>query len=172
MLDIEDSDQLNYAYYEQVSEKALKEPDFFNVKRLVKVQEMFDARVYMGHKEGTLNNYMKPYIFGSRLGHLVIDLDQSVHLLQEAVNFAAHIAFRNGIILFVNKSASVRLFAKGSQLEFNPKLAFIIMITRRVTLLKRRRKTAGSTATAGSGESAHSPTRSTSSGQSHDCPTC
>lgn len=90
-----------------MSEKALQVPDFFNVKRLVKLEEMFAARVHFGHKEGTLNAFMKPYLFGSRLGHLIIDLDQSVHLLQEAVNFAAHIAFRNGIILFVNKSASV-----------------------------------------------------------------
>lgn len=83
------------------------EKDYFNVNQLINVREMFDSRIYMGHKEGTLNPYMKPYIFGSRLGHLIIDLDQTVNLLQEALNFAAHIAFRNGIILFIHKSASV-----------------------------------------------------------------
>jgi small subunit ribosomal protein S2 len=47
---------------------------------------------------------MAPYIFGSRLGHLIIDLDQTVARLREALNFTAHIAFRGGIILFVNRS--------------------------------------------------------------------
>lgn len=98
--------KLNYAHLDLVSEQALQSPDFFNVKRLVKLEEMFAARVHLGHKEGTLNRFMAPYIFGSRLGHLIIDLEQSAALLQEALNFTAHIAFRNGIILFVNKSAT------------------------------------------------------------------
>lgn len=92
-------------------QKSLKDDDFFKTKKLVNLREMFDARVYLGHKEGTLNDHMKPYIFGSRLGHLVIDLDQSVELMREALNFAAHIAFRNGIILFVNKSTTVSLIS-------------------------------------------------------------
>lgn len=139
MLNSEDGDQLNQAFYEEVGEKALGQADYFNVKRLVKLQEAFDARVYLGHKEGTLNPYMKPYIFGSRLSHLVIDLDQTVHLLQEAVNFAAHIAFRNGIILFINKSATVIS-------HFNPIIvgsnSLKHLVPRLVTLWKRRPRTA------------------------------
>ncbi|KAI2799629.1 28S ribosomal protein S2, mitochondrial [Blomia tropicalis] len=104
LFELEENDNLNYSYYDEICKKSLNVPDYFNVKRLVNINEMFDARVYMGHKEGTLNTYMKPYIFGSRLGHLIIDLDKTTHLLQEAVNFAAHIAFRNGVILFINKS--------------------------------------------------------------------
>lgn len=102
-------ENLNQEYYEKQCQKSLTEKDFFNVNKLIKIEEMFDARVYMGHKEGTLNIYMKPYIFGSRLGHLIIDLDQTVVLLQEALNVAAHIAFRNGIILFINKSSQVQI---------------------------------------------------------------
>lgn len=44
---------------------------------------------------------MQPYIFGSRLGHAILDLDKTVTLLREALNFTAHIAHRKGIILFV-----------------------------------------------------------------------
>lgn len=45
---------------------------------------------------------MKPYLFGSRLGHLIFDLDVTAEHLQDALNFTAHIAHRGGIILFVS----------------------------------------------------------------------
>lgn len=102
-------ENFNYDYYYEQCQKSLTEKDFFNVNKLINLEEMFDARVYMGHKEGTMNVYMKPYIFGSRLGHLIIDLDQTMVLLQEALNITAHIAFRNGIILFINKSSQVQI---------------------------------------------------------------
>ena len=82
----------------------LKHPDFFNVHKLFTVQDLFDAGVHFGHKEGTLNDLMRPYLFGSRLSHLIIDLDQTAELLRDALNFTAHIAFRGGIILFVTRN--------------------------------------------------------------------
>ena len=97
----------NEGYFDKMLKQSLLEEDFFDVHKLVNLQDMFDNRVYLGHKEGTLNQYMKPYLFGSRLGHLIIDLEQSVPLLKDALNFTAHIAFRNGIILFINKSTTV-----------------------------------------------------------------
>ena len=48
---------------------------------------------------------MKPFIFGSRLGQLIIDLDITAYHLRQALNFAAHIAARDGIILFVARGA-------------------------------------------------------------------
>lgn len=82
----------------------LKHPDFFHVHNLFTVQDLFNARVHYGHKEGTLNKNMRPFLFGSRLGHLIIDLDQTAELLREALNFTAHIAFRDGLILFISKN--------------------------------------------------------------------
>lgn len=81
----------------------LKHPDFFGVHKLFTVKDLFEARVHLGHKEGSLNDHMRPYLFGSRLGHLIIDLDQTAELLRDALNFAAHIAFRGGIILFITR---------------------------------------------------------------------
>lgn len=46
---------------------------------------------------------MEPYLFGSRLDTDVIDLEQTVPHLQQALNFTAHVAFRGGIILFVSR---------------------------------------------------------------------
>nr|SVE70610.1 EOG090X0B5N [Daphnia similis]SVE71236.1 EOG090X0B5N [Daphnia similis]SVE71868.1 EOG090X0B5N [Daphnia similis]SVE72494.1 EOG090X0B5N [Daphnia similis] len=80
----------------------LKFPDYFGVRKLFRIRDLFDARIHYGHKDGTLDPNMKPYIFGSRLGHLIFDLDKTAEMLQDALNFTAHIAYRGGIILFVS----------------------------------------------------------------------
>ena len=47
---------------------------------------------------------MKPYLYGCRLDVDIIDLDQTLSHLHIALNFLAHISFRQGIILFLMKS--------------------------------------------------------------------
>lgn len=91
-----------------VKASPLHEHDFFAVRNCFTMKEMFDARVHLGHKEGTLNPRMKPYLLGSRLKSLIIDLEQTRELLGDALNFTAHIASRQGIILIVNRSRQVR----------------------------------------------------------------
>lgn len=78
--------------------------DYFNVHSLFTVTDLFNARVHYGHKEGTLDDRMKPYIFGKRMGHIIFDLDKTAIHLRKALNFAAHIAYRDGVILFVARS--------------------------------------------------------------------
>ncbi|KAG8447530.1 hypothetical protein GDO86_014869 [Hymenochirus boettgeri] len=82
----------------------LKHPDFFNVKELFSLKELFEARVHMGHKKGCRHRLMEPYIFGSRLEQDIIDLDQSQSHLQQALNFTAHVAFRQGAVLFISRN--------------------------------------------------------------------
>lgn len=82
----------------------LQHEDFFDVKSLVDIQELFDARVHLGHKRGSREPNMTPYIFGTRLESDIIDLEQTVTLLQDALNFSAHIAFRQGVILFLSRN--------------------------------------------------------------------
>ncbi|KAG8542598.1 hypothetical protein GDO81_026436 [Engystomops pustulosus] len=79
----------------------LKHPDFFNVKELLSIRTLFDARVHLGHKKGCRHRLMESYIFGCRLDQDIIDLNQTLEHLQLALNFTAHVAYRNGIILFV-----------------------------------------------------------------------
>lgn len=81
----------------------LDSEDFFKVYDLVTLNDLFENRVHMGHKKGVRNQYMTPYIFGNRLQSDIIDLDQTLPLLQSALNFTAHIASRGGIILFVSR---------------------------------------------------------------------
>lgn len=85
----------------------LVHPDFFQVHKMFTVRDLYDARVHYGHRETSLNEHMETFIFGSRLGHLIIDLDQTAELLRQALNFTAHIAFRGGIILFISRNPQV-----------------------------------------------------------------
>ncbi|XP_066436337.1 small ribosomal subunit protein uS2m isoform X2 [Eleutherodactylus coqui] len=79
----------------------LKHTDFFNLKELLSIPALFEARVHLGHKKGCRHRLMESYIFGCRLDQDIIDLDQTLEHLQMALNFTAHIAYRNGIILFI-----------------------------------------------------------------------
>lgn len=63
--------------------------------------DLYNARVHYGHREGTLDDGMKPYLYGSRLGHTIFDLNITAEYLRRALNFAAHIAYRDGVILFL-----------------------------------------------------------------------
>lgn len=81
----------------------LKDPDYFKVKDLFTIEDLFNARVHYGHKIGSVDNRMNPFIFGERLGHIIFDLDQTAELLQRALNFTAHIAYRGGVILFISR---------------------------------------------------------------------
>lgn len=80
------------------------EKDFFKLNDLFNVEDLMRARVHFGHKETMLNPHMRPYIFGKRLGVLVIDLNHTERLLKKALTVAAEIAYRGGIILFVHNS--------------------------------------------------------------------
>eukprot|EP00795_Rhopilema_esculentum_P010894 gene10893-19722_t len=80
----------------------LKSKDFFDVKSLVKLSDLFNARVHLGHHEGCWNGHMKPYIYGSRAHHHIIDLNKTINHLQVALNVLCHVVYRNGIVLFLN----------------------------------------------------------------------
>lgn len=83
----------------------LQHPDYFNVANLFTIRDLFEARVHFGHKEGSVDDKMKSYMFGSRMGHLIFDLDQTAEHLRRALNVTAHIAFQGGIIVFFCRNA-------------------------------------------------------------------
>lgn len=81
--------------------------DFFEVRKLFTIKDLFDARVHYGHTMGTLNEHMKQFILGRRMETLIFDLNETAELLGDALNFIAHIAFRGGIIMFVARYKQV-----------------------------------------------------------------
>jgi small subunit ribosomal protein S2 len=67
----------------------------------VGIKELLEAGVHFGHQTRRWHPKMRRYIFGERDGIYIIDLMQTVELLEQARRFAQDLAARGGIILFV-----------------------------------------------------------------------
>lgn len=65
------------------------------------MQDLIEAGVHFGHKKHRWNPKMAPYIFGVRNNVHIIDLQQTVPLLNQALNVVREVASNNGRILFV-----------------------------------------------------------------------
>jgi small subunit ribosomal protein S2 len=102
---------------QDLEKNVLNHPDYFSVHNLFTVKDLFDARVHYGHRDGSLDERMLPYIYGSRLGHIIFDLDKTADYLRRALNFAAHIAYRDGIILFFLRGAQNSHLVEKTALE-------------------------------------------------------
>ena len=83
---------------DEVRAEALSHPDYFDVRQLVRVDELVAARVHIGHRSIARNAHMAPYLLGSRLDVDIFDLDRTIPLFQGALNFIAHMSFLNGIL--------------------------------------------------------------------------
>jgi small subunit ribosomal protein S2 len=68
---------------------------------VVSMRELLEAGVHFGHQTRRWNPKMKRFIFAERGGIYIIDLQQTLALLEEAYEFARNLAERNGTILFV-----------------------------------------------------------------------
>lgn len=69
--------------------------------REVTLLEMLQKGVHFGHQESRWHPKMKPYIFTSRNGIHIIDLEKTQAKLAEAAAFLKGIAKRGGVVLFV-----------------------------------------------------------------------
>ena len=74
----------------------------------ISMRDMVKAGVHFGHQKCYWNPKMSPYIFGVRNNVHIINLEKTVPLLKDALNFITKTAAKNGKILFVGtkKSAS------------------------------------------------------------------
>jgi small subunit ribosomal protein S2 len=69
--------------------------------RPLTVKELFEAGVHFGHQTRRWNPKMRPFLYGSRNGTHIIDLDQTVQLFRRAFNFVSDVVARGGHIMFV-----------------------------------------------------------------------
>jgi small subunit ribosomal protein S2 len=65
------------------------------------MRELLEAGVHFGHQTRRWNPKMKRFIFAERGGIYIIDLQQSLELLDEAAAFVRNLAERGGSVLFV-----------------------------------------------------------------------
>src|SRR3954451_21632719 len=86
------------------------------------MRDMMEAGVHFGHQTKRWNPKMRPYIYGSRNGIHIVDLDQSARLLKRAFGFLVDTVGRGGHILFVGTKRQaqdiVREEAQRAQMYF------------------------------------------------------
>jgi small subunit ribosomal protein S2 len=72
------------------------------------MREMLEAGVHFGHQTRFWNPKMAPYIFGHRNKIHIINLEQTVSHLQDALKFIKQLSQRRGTVLFVGTKRQSR----------------------------------------------------------------
>ena len=67
----------------------------------VTMRQMLEAGVHFGHQTRYWNPKMAPYIFGDRNKIHIINLEQTLPMFNDALNFAGKVASKGGKIMFV-----------------------------------------------------------------------
>ncbi len=67
----------------------------------VTMRQMLEAGVHFGHQTRYWNPKMAPYIFGDRNKIHIINLEQTLPMFNDALNFAGKIAAKGGKVMFV-----------------------------------------------------------------------
>ena len=67
----------------------------------VSMRQMLEAGVHFGHQTRFWHPKMSPYIFGERNKIHIINLEQTLPLFEESLNFVGRMAAKRGRILFV-----------------------------------------------------------------------
>jgi small subunit ribosomal protein S2 len=65
------------------------------------MRQLLEGGVHFGHRTGRWNPKMRPFIFGERNGVHIIDLEQTVPMLYQAMQTVRDIVARGGRVLFV-----------------------------------------------------------------------
>ena len=82
----------------------------------VTMRQMLEAGVHFGHQTRYWSPKMSPYIFGERNKIHIINLEKSLPLYNEAVNFLGKLASRGGQILMVGtKRAASNIVSESAQ---------------------------------------------------------
>ena len=83
------------------------------------MRQLLDAGIHFGHQSHRWNPKMKPYLFGVRNGIHIIDLQQTVPLLHNALVFLHEISNNSGKILFVGTKRQAQEPIKKAAIETN-----------------------------------------------------
>ena len=78
----------------------------------VTMRQMLEAGVHFGHQTRYWNPKMGPYIFGARGKIHIVNLEKTLPLFNDAMNFISGLAQRRSSILFVGTKRSARTTVK------------------------------------------------------------
>ena len=78
----------------------------------VTMRQMLEAGVHFGHQTRYWNPKMAPFIFGERNKIHIVNLEKSLPLYNDAMNFVSKLASKKGNILFVGTKRQAREIIK------------------------------------------------------------
>ena len=78
----------------------------------ITMRDMLQAGVHFGHRTRYWNPKMKPFIFGARNNIHIINLEQSLPMFQDSLNFLGSVAAKKGKVLFVGTKRAAGLQIK------------------------------------------------------------
>lgn len=84
---------------------------------LPSLTELLQAGVHFGHKESRWDPKMKKYIFGTRNGIHIIDLERTLVKLKEACDYVRELSARGGVVLFLGTKRQARDIIRKYALE-------------------------------------------------------
>ena len=87
--------------------------------KLPSIEEMLQAGMHFGHRTSKWHPKMKPYIFDSRKGIYIFDLEKSQKLLGQALEFITRTVAANKKILLVGTKPQVSGLLKKTATEAN-----------------------------------------------------
>ena len=92
---------------------------------VISMKQLLEAGVHFGHQTRRWNPKMAPYIYTERNGIYIIDLQQSVGMVDDAYNAVADIVANGGNILFVGTKKQAHDFSpfwlnSSAQITFYP----------------------------------------------------
>lgn len=82
------------------------------MKQTVTMRQMLESGVHFGHQTRFWNPKMAPYIFGARSKIHIINLEKTVAMYRDALQFLSNIAARHGRILFVGTKRACQTIIK------------------------------------------------------------
>lgn len=94
------------------TDKEAESPVEISPEKRAVMKELLKAGSHYGHKKSKWNPQMAPYVFGVRNGIHIIDLEQTVDKLEEAVNFLSDAVKENKIIVFISTKIQSRHLIK------------------------------------------------------------
>lgn len=83
----------------------------------VSMREMLAAGVHFGHRTRYWQPKMEPFIFGERNGIHIINLEKTMPLFNDAINFIGKVAARKGKILFVGTKHAAQEIVKAEAIR-------------------------------------------------------
>ncbi|WP_298079608.1 30S ribosomal protein S2, partial [uncultured Cardiobacterium sp.] len=72
----------------------------------VSMRELFEAGAHFGHRTRFWNPKMAPYIYGKRGDIHIINLEKTVPMLNDALNFVGTVVANGGSVMFVGTKRS------------------------------------------------------------------